>query len=102
MNNAQVQKIWEDLYTEKRSMLERQECTNISVISSAAKFDVALQALSRQYSKKGVPRLIQKLNPSLDHIRSFAKAISACTQANTVSTLVWGGTIAVIEVCHDL
>lgn len=72
MSSLPDQAIWEDLYAEKRKMLERQDCTDISVIYSAAKFDSALQSLCRQYFKKGRPYSNTRILESRRNPRRYA------------------------------
>ena len=68
-------------------------------VGDLAQFRDSLTTLIRRYSDDSVYRTISRIYPSLDHVKSFAQAITACTQANGAASLVWGAGLVLLEVC---
>jgi hypothetical protein len=60
-------------------------------------FQIALQHLTRQYSRKRVSQYLQKLTPSLEHVRSFSGALNSVAQVQDATNLTWGALQIVIE-----
>ena len=70
---------------------------NLSV-GDLAQFHSSLATLLRRYSEDSVHKTISRIYPSLDHVKSFTQAITACTQANGAASLVWGAGLVLLEV----
>jgi hypothetical protein len=93
--------LWNGLRNEYHSMLEREGCQNVFAITNFQQFEASMNLLCTQYARRNLPRILQKLYPSLDHLRSFSQAISSCTQTNDTAALVWGATQAVVAVRNN-
>lgn len=65
-------------------------------------FHKALQSLFDTYSRSSLQRLIGKLEPHFDHIKSFHIAVSAASQQSAVASSIWSAFLAVIEVCKTI
>lgn len=74
--------------------------TNAKILSvgDLAQFHSSLATLMRRYSEDSVHKTISRIYPSLDHVKSFTQAITACTQANGAASLVWGAGLVLLEV----
>lgn len=61
-------------------------------------FQAALEDLCKQFKRRKVSKLIERLNSSFRHVRSFTNAITSGAQAHMMASLIWCGAQAVIEV----
>lgn len=89
--------LWQQLYDEKRRVVERPDGSKV-VTPDFATFQLAMQTMAVDYASKGLPKFLSKLYPKLEHIKSLQAAVSSMTQANMVSTLVWGALQIFLEV----
>lgn len=66
-------------------------------------FQKSLEYVLAKYSRKNVVKIVNdRLYPHFDHVRSFEKAVTTAAQGNTVTSLVWSASLAVIEVSLPL
>lgn len=101
-----VQETWTRIVDEKRRLLQdhvgvsSKSSTHANVISvgDLAQFRASLATLIRRYSDHSLNTTISRIYPSLDHVKSFTQAITACTQANGAASLVWGAGLVLLEV----
>ncbi len=97
-----VQETWMRIVKEKTRVLQDNADIgthgNILSVGDLTQFRDSLTALIRRYSDDSVNRTISRIYPSLDHVKSFAQAITACTQANGAASLVWGAGFVLLEV----
>lgn len=72
--------------------------SKILSVGDLAQFRDSLDTLIRRYSENSVHKTISCIYSSLDHVKSFTQAITACTQANGAASLVWGAGLVLLEV----
>ena len=95
-----VQETWTQIIKEKTRVLQDNAgnaTANLSV-GDLAQFRASLATLIRRVSDGRVNKTISRIYPSLDHVKSFTQAITACTQANGAASLVWGAGLMLLEV----
>ena len=98
---SMVQETWTRITEEKTRVLEAHagiEHAKVLSVGDLAQFRVSLATLLRRYSDQSLITTISRIYPSLDHIRSFTHAITACTQASGAASLVWGAGLVLLEV----
>ncbi len=94
-----VEETWTRIVKEKTRVLQ-DNATHAKILSvgDLAQFRASLATLIRRYSEDNVHKTISRIYPSLDHVKSFTQAITACTQANGAASLVWGAGLVLLEV----
>ena len=91
---------WIRLEEQKRSDLQDAECAEALRINSLDDLQENLHEMVEKFKIRN--GIIQKLDPALDHLKSFTQAITSASQYTPVACLVWGGIQAVVEVgVHD-
>lgn len=95
--------LWNDVVKTASKELRLDELTRISEIGDYDKFSRSLEAKARKFGRSTtLTRIITKLNPALEYLKSFSCAINVMVQANpTISCLIWGSLTIVIEVCNS-
>ena len=101
-----VQETWTRIVKEKTRVL--QDNAGIAThandlvpylgVGDLAQFRASLATLIRRFSDESVNKTISRIYPSLDYVKSFTQAITACTQANGAASLVWGAGLILLEV----
>jgi hypothetical protein len=89
---------WERLFAQKKQEFLESDCRRALDISNFDQLQIALQNLATEYQAGTFPDFVNRLNPSLQHVRSFTKAITSASQYDPHATLVWGAIQAVMEV----
>ncbi|KAF7676169.1 hypothetical protein GT037_005674 [Alternaria burnsii] len=56
-----------------------------------------LQDLTTQYSRKPLSKCLAKLQPTLEHVKSFSGALNSICQVQDATTLTWGALQVMIE-----
>ena len=96
-----LQETWTRITEEKRRVLQAHagiDDARMLGVGDLAQFRASLDTLLRRYSDHSLNTTITRIYPSLDHIRSFTHAITACTQASGAASLVWGAGLVLLEV----
>ena len=96
-----VQETWNRITEEKMRALEVHagiEHAKVISVGDLAQFRASLATLLLRYSDHSLNATISRIYPSLDHIKSFTRAITACTQASGAASLVWGAGLVLLEV----
>lgn len=93
-----VQETWTRITEEKTRVIEDHAHARVLGVGDLAQFRASLATLLRRYSDHSLNTTISRIYPSLDHIRSFTHAITACTQASGAASLVWGAGLVLLEV----
>ena len=96
-----VQETWTRITEEKTRVLQNHaevDHARILSVGNLVQFRASLDTLLRRYSDHTLNTTITRIYPSLDHIRSFTHAITACTQASGAASLVWGAGLVLLEV----
>ena len=95
-----VQETWTRIVNEKSRVLQDNAGADAKILSvgDLAQFRASLATLIRRYSEDSLNKIISRIYPSLDHVKSFTQAITACTQANGAASLVWGAGLVLLEV----
>ena len=92
------QNLWQDVFKQRRVVLENESRGKFLSIGDVSQFQSSLETICRSYSKKHVTKIINRIYPTLDHVRSFTQAITACTQSSGTASLIWGAGLVLIEV----
>ena len=95
----QMSDVWQDVFMQKRRQLENANGDKFFGVADVGQFQTSLEAICRAYSRKNFTKIIARIYPSIDHVRSFTQAITACTQASGIASLVWGAGLILLEVC---
>lgn len=91
--------IWADAISRKKRDLQDAKINALLDITDYETFEAWLHYITSKYAQQSDTALVrEKLLPHLEHIKSFAAAISSCTQASDTSALIWGSLLVVIEV----
>ena len=87
---------WIELEAKKRRDMEDASCDPVALVTN-------LEALQERMDEllRSSPRVIDRLNPTLDHVRSFADAITSASQYTPLACLIWGVIQAVMEVSRQ-
>ena len=91
---------WIRLEVEKRKDLEDANCDEAlrtSSVDDLKRYVNNLQETSDKNHRTSAG-LMQKLDPTLDHVASFANALTLASQYSPVACLVWGAIQAFLEV----
>ena len=89
---------WERLYEQKKQELLEADCSYALQTTSFDDLQRALHEMADEYSESRFPDLINRLNPSLQHIKSFTAAITSASQDNSTASLIWGAVQATLLV----
>jgi hypothetical protein len=89
---------WERLFDQARHDLEEEQCGNALMTTGLDQLMSNLDRSATVYNRHEILRFANKLQPSLQHIRSFTAAISSATQYTPIACLIWGGMQAVLQV----
>ncbi len=84
---------WINLEAQKRHDLEDADCDPNALVTNLAALKERMDEVLRLS-----PRIVDRLNPALDHISSFAAAITSASQYTPLACLIWGLIQAVMEV----
>jgi hypothetical protein len=94
---------WQEAIDQLQKILEPDEYQELSRIQSLEDMIEATQKQTAWYQKRRLPRLMSRLQPMIEVVRSFSGAIDMFVQANpSISALVWGSLKFVFEVSQDL
>lgn len=96
-----VQETWRRIIDEQTRVLEDHagiDHARVLSVGDLAQFRASLDTLLRRYADNSLYTTISRIYPSLDHIKSFTQAITACTQASGAASLVWGAGLVLLEV----
>jgi hypothetical protein len=90
---------WDQSVSKLLKELEKENFEIRLDVKDFQSFQAALDDICKQYSRRDASRLVRdKLTPHLLHVRSFEKAIAACSQNDQTVSVIWGVTQGVIEV----
>jgi len=92
---------WQKLYEKKRDMFVAENYGHVFSVHDEAAFRQSVESSYTKYQKRGFMVFFKKISPTLEHINSFSDAIGAAAQAQAPATIIWGGLLAVIEVCFN-
>ncbi|KAI0855114.1 hypothetical protein F4860DRAFT_521970 [Xylaria cubensis] len=98
MSHSQRQQTdeWRQLLEKSHAEFLASELSDFKLVDFA-QFARYLQDLSHQYERRGWSRFINRFQDRLEHIRSFEKAVTAMSQINDISSLLWGGIQILLE-----
>ena len=94
-----VLRVWEEISKEKCRVLEGEYNGTFLSVGDLSQFECSLQAICSKYSDEAFTKVFSRIEAGLENVRSFAQAITACTQASGVASLIWGAGLILIEVC---
>lgn len=98
MDSQQLER-WQQLFEQKRNDLFEEQCDCAVEVQSLEDLQRRLHQMAMEYCHGLFPNTLDRLEPSLNHLKSFAGAISSAAQYEPVAYLVWGVIQAVVEVC---
>lgn len=92
-------KQWEQVLSSKKMQLAKLDLPTGLNVTDYNVFKAYLDDFCIKYASKRVARLVRdKFAPHLEHIRSFADAITSTVQANAYASIIWGCIRAILEV----
>jgi hypothetical protein len=87
---------WDDIFNEWKAALERESPIALKQ-SNYEDFNSSLNDILDKYCRNISVKILKKITPTLDHVRSFTSAVGALTQSQMIATLTWGALLNVIE-----
>lgn len=96
-----LEETWTRITEEKTRVVQAHagvDHAKILGVGNLNQFRASLDTILRRYKDHNLNTTITRIYPSLDHIRSFTHAITACTQASGAASLVWGAGLVLLEV----
>jgi len=96
MSRASDTFLWDDAFNERKAALESQSPIALK-LSNYEDFNNNLNDILDKYCRNISAKILKKITPTLDHVRSFTSAIGAITQSQMIATLTWGALLVVIE-----
>lgn len=98
MSSRQIEEAeWRKLLEEKQRQFQTgaQDMLHMLDLNDFTRY---LDSITMRYQRRGWNRFIDRFKGSLEHIKSFERAISAMSQTQDAASLIWGSIQMVIEV----
>lgn len=92
---------WERLYDQKKHIFEEERCQHALGIDSLDELESSLHYMECKYKLEKPEEdrgFFDHLNLTLQNVKSFADAVSRCSQHPQIANLVWGSVHAVTQV----
>ncbi|KAK2599011.1 hypothetical protein QQS21_005545 [Conoideocrella luteorostrata] len=97
--NSLVADKWQQAFHRCRHQLDSEDAATFLVVPSYEHAQVSVEAMGKTYKGNKTIKMLERISPLLDNLRSFSSVIYTAVQSNPViSALIWGGIKLVLEV----
>lgn len=93
-----LQKRWKDLFEKAEQELKNERCYNTLSTTSIQELKVALNRSAIFFGRLEMLQLLDKIQPSLQHVQKYVNSITSASQYHPVECLMWSGIQAVLLV----